>query len=1047
MSKPDPGKPLSVHLVTHNHWDREWIFTARYTNRWLTTFFRNLFAQLERGPEYRFVLDGQTLIIEDYLSQLSPREAAQARERIADFAQRGQLMLGPAYLQPDWSLVSGEALVRNLLIGREMALEFGPTMQSGWLLDNFGQIAQTPQIFANFGIKGAFVWRGVEMPARQMRTEFWWESPDGSRILAIYLLDSYRNAMVLALTRSIATERIHTHAAHLKPFASTGNVLLMNGYEQVPVPDDVLPIIAEFNRVHGAEMHARQSTPDEYLDAVLSEQPELPTLRDYMYSGRYAPVLRGVYSARSNLNQRNNGSQVELERWAEPFSTIAWSLGHPMPGKPFRSVWKTLLVNHTHDDVCGCCVDPIARDMIDRYNQVDQAAGGLFQASAAAITRSIDTRFAQHGALVLLNPSSRPRTEVVGFRLSLPEHVRTLHLTDESGRPVAVQASARNGDNLELYLLARDIPALGYLSFAIQPGPGPEMDGPKVLASEADHSMENDYLRVQINTDGTLDLYDKIQRQFYQGLAVLQNEGDCGDTYDYSYPAQDEKVSSTGADAQIRLEEAGPLLARFRIDYHLELPASLNEDRSRRADRRVIMPVAILAELSAVSRHLELRIVLENRARDHRLRIRFPTGIETDYSYSGAPFDLARMPICPPPPDPSDRNPDLDRLMLAGRYTAPVNSLPFQHLVSLVGGDRGLSIFSRGLSEFEILEDRSINLTMQRSVGWLARNDLLTRDGDVGPHIFTPEAQELGPAAFYLGIYPHGPSIESAHPASEVDRLLLKLRAVQCDSHPGSLPPRLEFAAWEQEQPAGAFKLTALKPGEDNSSIVMRFWNTLDRPATAALRFDGPLRALWRSNLAEENLAEIHAEDDLYRVSARPKEIVTLCLQFESRSLIQRFHGQQTRFLYPLEPLADLPALEPIPVVTSQEVENELLRAARLYSELQAVRSEAFVLMEEIELAGQPDLARTAALQRLKGREATLTRQHYESRISALLNQQLFITRQMESELHEIGEAVSRARTRKRAGEFLIHYYDRLLKSEAHPAADSDPEGPEGSSQ
>ncbi len=155
--------PLTIHLISHNHWDREWIFTARYTNRWLPPFFANVFTMLEREPQYRFVLDGQTAIIEDCLSQLSADEVEYYEKQISRFAKEGRLLIGPAYLQPDWGLVSGEALVRNLLIGHKVANKFGPVMKAGWMLDNFGQIGQAPQIYQGFGIDGVFVWRGVDI--------------------------------------------------------------------------------------------------------------------------------------------------------------------------------------------------------------------------------------------------------------------------------------------------------------------------------------------------------------------------------------------------------------------------------------------------------------------------------------------------------------------------------------------------------------------------------------------------------------------------------------------------------------------------------------------------------------------------------------------------------------------------------------------------------------------------------------------------------------------------------------------------------------------
>jgi 2-O-(6-phospho-alpha-D-mannosyl)-D-glycerate hydrolase len=145
------NKPLTVHLISHNHWDREWIFTAKYTNRWLVPFFNNLFKTLATQPGYRFVLDGQTLIVEDYLAQLPDEEAAAREQELRRYVREGRLLVGPAYLQPDWTLVSGEALVRNLMIGHRIAERLGGVMKAGWMLDNFGQIAQAPQIYKGSG--------------------------------------------------------------------------------------------------------------------------------------------------------------------------------------------------------------------------------------------------------------------------------------------------------------------------------------------------------------------------------------------------------------------------------------------------------------------------------------------------------------------------------------------------------------------------------------------------------------------------------------------------------------------------------------------------------------------------------------------------------------------------------------------------------------------------------------------------------------------------------------------------------------------------------
>ncbi len=1018
-----------VHLLSHNHWDREWIFTAKYANRWLPTFFDNLLRRLAEQPDYRFVLDGQTLIIEDYLRQLPPDEAA-ARERdIRRYVHRGQLQVGPAYLQPDWSLVSGEALVRNLLIGGQMAARYGRVMKVGWLLDNFGQIAQAPQIFKGFGIEGAFVWRGVEMPPEKLSTEFWWTAPDGSRILGVYLLDSYRNAMVLGMTREIAQQRIASHAQTLRRFASTPNVLLMNGYEQVPEPDNVLPIIAEVNQTLGPALHCRQSTPPEYLQAILRHDPDLPELGGYLYSGRYAPILKGVYSSRSYLNQQNNDCQRELERWAEKFNAFAWAFGFDYPEARFRQTWKTLLLNHTHDDMCGCCIDPIARDMEDRFAEVARMAHTLSSESMRALAQAVDTsRGGGETAVIIYNPSSRGRRQAVPVSLEIPEELADFHIRDGRGQCVPHQTISRIGSKTDLTIWA-DVPALGYKTYFIHDGAQTPEPHPTVCASAADHILENEYLRVKINNDGSLTIHEKIHDDVYHNVAYFEDGGDCGDTYDYSHPAQDTLITSLGQKAKISLVTEGELVACFRVELQLHLPESLTPDRQARSEARRALPIVSFIELSANAGHVEITTEIHNTVKDHRLRVLFPSGIAADVSHAGAPFDVAKFPIEEEPVS-AEIPEQLAGLMLAGRYTAPVNTRPFQNFVSLANEaqDQSFSIFSRGLSEYEVLpQDNTIALTLLRGVGWLARADLLTRTGDVGPHIFTPEAQGLGVQTFDYAIYPHGGDLRLANPQSESDRTTLKFRAIQTNAHDGRLPDQFSFLSWVAEKPKGAFKLTALKKSEEGDAIIVRFYNALERKARGHIKIGGQVVQAWRTNLNEENETELKVEDGTVQFKARPKEIVTIKVKLRPWKLIEDFQTHPARVLLPVGPANGLPPAEALPLLTAAEVQREQQRADDLARKLRTLRSEAYELNEAIARQNNPPVEQLAALQKLKGDEATLARQHYEARISALLNQQLLVTSQMEAELDEIGESLNWARVRKRVGEFLTHYYEGVL--------------------
>ncbi|MFN0084334.1 MAG: glycoside hydrolase family 38 C-terminal domain-containing protein [Blastocatellia bacterium] len=1026
--------PMTIHLISHNHWDREWIFTARYTNRWLPPFFENVFKMLEREPGYRFVLDGQTAIIGDCLGQLSPSEAEHCEKQIQRFVGEGRLLIGPAYLQPDWGLVSGEALVRNLLIGHKIASRYGGVMKAGWMIDNFGQIGQAPQIYRGFGIDGVYVWRGVDMGSEEIKSEFLWKSPDDSQVLAIYLINSYRNGMVLSLTREIALERIHAEALALEPFATSPNVLLMNGYEQVPWPDDVLPIIAEFNLGRKDGSHCVQSTPQEYLEAVRATTAGLPVIQGYFYSGRYMPVLKGVFSSRSQLKLLNNECQRELERWAEPFATIAWTLGADYPKEKLETAWKTLLLNHAHDDMCGCCIDDIARDMEARFEQVYQTAAEITEASLKAISNAANTCCDDSvSSLVVFNPSARARSEVVGFSMELPAGLESFTLTDGRGGIAPYQIARRDGGKADLFVYVNDVPSLGYKTWYVKAGASGDERRPatgpaRVRASAASRTLENEYLLVAINDDGSFNLTDKQTGRTHANLGYFEDGGDAGDTYDYSWPPRDAVITSLGKQAEITLLEEGPLLARFRVAITMRLPESLRADRQERSETTRAYPLVSYVELTAGARRVEIKTRLKNVVKDHRLRALFPSGISSDYCYAEEPFDIARMPVHD---DSSERQlaEKVQKLLLAGRYTVPVNTHPFQNFIDYSDDQHGLAIISRRGTEFEILpENGAIALTLLRAVGWLTRYDLLTRTGDVGPHIFTPEAQCPGEHTFYYAVYPHSQGWPEDNTHLEAFSHNLRLRIMQ--SHdPGSLPDELSFLSLAARDASNACRLTALKRAESGDGVLVRFFNTLEKGVRADMKFWWPCKdGVAQTNLNEEEQQELKASAGAFHLPARQKEIVTVKIRTLPQLLLDVGRSSETRLLPPLAPVDNIPEAAGPPVLTLEEVRAESDRARGLEEALLKARAEVFLLEDEIERTAARDVASRYELQRRKVAVATLTRQHNEARISELLNRRLYDHLRIENELEGIGEAMSWSRTKKRAGEYLLHYYEGLLQ-------------------
>jgi len=233
---------MTFHIISHTHWDREWHQTYQEYRVKLVGFIEHLLNLLETSPDYTsFMLDGQTVVIEDYL-EIKPEN----RSRIAKLVQDHRLIIGPWYIQPDEFIPSGESLVRNLLIGMKIGREFGESMHIGYLPDSFGQAAQIPQILHGFGIKDALFWRGITKEDTE-KTEFWWLGPDGSKVLAVHLPLGYGNGRMLSASLQENINIIDENYAAFSAMSTTGNMLLMSGFDQRNANEALPEVVTSLN--------------------------------------------------------------------------------------------------------------------------------------------------------------------------------------------------------------------------------------------------------------------------------------------------------------------------------------------------------------------------------------------------------------------------------------------------------------------------------------------------------------------------------------------------------------------------------------------------------------------------------------------------------------------------------------------------------------------------------------------------------------------------------------------------------------------------------
>jgi len=382
--------PYQAFVVSHTHWDREWYQTFQEFRVRLVTLVDRLLDILARDPSYRhFMLDGQSIVVEDYL-QIRPEREPDIRERV----QQGRLLIGPWYVLPDEFLVSPEALIRNLMLGQQVCRRFGEPMSVGYVPDSFGHISQLPQILAGFGIHDAAIWRGVP----DLPTEFLWQSPDGTAVLNLYIRDGYGNLAWTPHDPDGFAQIVRQAVDSLAPHATTHAVLLMNGMDHVePSPD--LPALMAAAEERLPDLKLVHGTLPQYVAAVRAANPELSTVQGEFRCSQRSNVIPGVLSARIWIKQRNRACETLLEGWAEPFNAFgAWvdvqtdvplhEANHAL----VRHAWSLLLQNHPHDSICGCSVDQVHEEMRFRFDQVEQIGEEVTQRSLTSLVGHIATR-------------------------------------------------------------------------------------------------------------------------------------------------------------------------------------------------------------------------------------------------------------------------------------------------------------------------------------------------------------------------------------------------------------------------------------------------------------------------------------------------------------------------------------------------------------------------------------------------------------------------------------------------------------------------------
>ncbi len=534
----------TVHLVPQSHIDMAWLWDWRETvDVVFPLTFGNALDMIRRHPDFRFT-QNQVLglavcerVYPDLFKEISQRIKEGRWETI-----------GGQWLEPDSNMPNGESLARHLLWGqRYMQEKFGFTHKTAWCFDVFGHCWTLPQIFARAGIENYLFGRcGKGYPL------FWWEGPDGSRILASQM----RYGLPGDQIAEEAIRTIHDYNLHHMMFVFGGG-----DHGGGPDDNDMNTVRALQNRDPSPKV--KISSGQAFFDAVRPEAGDLPVVAEELNF-----QFPGCWTSQADMKLMNRKLESLLYS-AEVFSSVA-----ALPDRGWRPLgyakeeldacWRTLLLNQFHDILPGSGIHQVHVEARERYVEAIDLCGKVLGRSLQRIACAIDAA-GNDTAIAVFNSMAWMRTDIVEAEVIIPASWRQVCVVDEDGRSHCAQIIGAEpvGRKVKtrIVFVARDVPAVGYKTFWVRKGKvEPEM---KVTATRL--APEN----LSVSLDSKTGAIKSIRLRDREMLSGVSNVLWAHEDKPVSMAAWE--LGLTGREAPVELEkieviETGPVRGRVRVN-------------------------------------------------------------------------------------------------------------------------------------------------------------------------------------------------------------------------------------------------------------------------------------------------------------------------------------------------------------------------------------------------------------------------------------------------------------------------------------------------
>ena len=885
-----------IHVIPHSHWDREWYFTTSRSKVYLMKDLGDVLNTLENDPEFKyFMVDAQGSLLDDYI-----KWRPQDKERISKLVNDGRLVIGPWYTQTDQLVISGESIVRNMYYGMKRCESFGKYMNVGYVPDSFGQSGNMPQIYRQFGIEDTLFWRGVSDDMVK-HTDYNWRGDDGSVVFTTQIPFGYY------IGGNIPEEPEENEEFWQKEClekaggrSATRHIYFPNGFDQAPVRTNLPQLVKERNE-KDPENEYVISCIEDYIKDVKSENPELEEVQGELVIAKHMRIHKSIFSSRSDLKVMNTQIQNYVTNVMEPLLTISYNLGNEYPHEAVAEIWKLLFENAAHDSIGSCISDTANEDVYVRYKQARDIAVNLVELHSRLIATNVKNDADMTFTAINTLPQKRKDTVIVktyvpGGKFAIIDEkgndvdytiIKSRDLTDYVLSQTIMLDPSRKfyvpDQVLEVTMAikANDVPALGYVQYSIDT----QKDSHKETADKK--VLENKYYTIEVEENGSLTIVDKANNVTYKNQGILVENGDDGDSFNYSPPRKDMEVFSNESKCTVKIS-GSDIYDQAEIHFDMVVPADLDERVEGKVS--VTMLVDMTVALRKDSKVIDFNVKVDNKGLSHRLCVLFDSQIVSAFNYADQQFGLIKRPnyyekemklYMESMNNKTEKKAGIQELANWANDQStwqepPISIEPTQSYVSLTDGKTGIAVIPQGVREYEVLDDSKIRLTLFRTYGFMGKENLIYRPGRASGEriIETPAAQLLKEMEFNFGFTSYAGDIND----SDIDTLAKQYNTnLEVYTYAEFLNGRLIFSQREIEgQNAKIHSLfeteenlvvSAVKKAEEDDGYIIRLYNGKDhKDLDDKIKFNFDIKEAYYTNLKEEKTEEIKVENNTISV-------------------------------------------------------------------------------------------------------------------------------------------------------------------------------------